>query len=196
MGFFNALKNILGGEKCPACGTPGARTVGNEIRCFNPVCRYFNPSLNPGDAPPPPPEPQQPPQGKPSGWSPAPSQPAQGRPSGWSSGSGQSGPPPAGSVAVQYRNFQGQDKTFYADARSLHREKNHIVATVAPKGRQITLSRDRIQNLQDVENQMPRRVEQGQSWPTPRERQVLNYHKKNGTTSPLYEKIRAKYPNW
>src|SRR5215510_10072910 len=26
--------------------------------------------------------------------------------------------------------------------------------------------------------------------------QVLSYHKKYGTTSPLYEKLRAKYPNW
>lgn len=202
MGFFNALKNILGGERCPACGTPGARKVGNEIRCLNPICQNFNPSLGSSEAPPQPPEPPQaapqPPQGKPSGWSSAPAQPPQGKPSGWSgsSGAGQSGPPSAGQVAIQYRNFQGQNKTFYADARSLHREKNHIVATVAPKGRQIALSRDRIQNLQEVESQMPRRVEPGQNWPTPRERQVLNYHKKYGTTSPLYEKIRAKYPNW
>lgn len=197
MGFFNALKDILGGGNCPACGTPGVRKSGNEIRCLNPLCQYFNPSLNPSDAPPQPPsQPPQAQQGKPSGWSSAPSQPSQGRPSGWSSGSGQSGPPPAGSVTIQYRNFQGQDKTFRADARSLHREKNHIVATVAPQGRQITLSRDRIQNLQEVESQMPRRVEPGQNWPTARERQILNYHKKYKTTSPLYEKIRAKYPNW
>jgi hypothetical protein len=40
------------------------------------------------------------------------------------------------------------------------------------------------------------RVEPGQNWPTPREHQVLSYHKKHRTTSPLYEKIRAKYPNW
>jgi hypothetical protein len=25
---------------------------------------------------------------------------------------------------------------------------------------------------------------------------VLGYHKKHKTTSPLYEKIRAKYPDW
>ena len=187
MGFFNALKDILGGGKCPACGTPGVRKSGNEIRCFNPLCQYFNPSLNPSNAPPQPPSaPPQAQQGKSSGWSSASSQPSQ----------GQSGPPPAGSVAIQYRNFQGQDKTFYADVRSLHREKNHIVATVAPKGRQITLSRDRIQNLREVEDQMPRRVEPEQNWPTARERQVLNYHKKYKSTSPLYEKIRAKYPNW
>jgi hypothetical protein len=198
MGFFNALKNILGGEKCPACGTPGARKVGNEVRCLNPTCQYFNPSFSDAPAQPPQSQPSQPaaPQGKPAGWSSTPAQPPQGKPSGWSSGSGQAATPPAGSVAIQYRNFQGQDKTFHADARSLHREKNHIVATVAPQGRQINLSRERIQNLQEVESKMQQRVAPGQNWPTPRERQVLNYHKKNGTTSPLYEKIRAKYPSW
>lgn len=97
---------------------------------------------------------------------------------------------------IQYRNFQGQDKTFHAEKSSLHRNKNHIVAKVAPKGQQITLSRDRIQNLQEVERQMPQRIEPGQEWPNKRERQVLNYHKKYKSTSPLYEKIRAKYPNW
>jgi len=34
------------------------------------------------------------------------------------------------------------------------------------------------------------------TWPSPRECQVLGYHKKHGTTSPLYRKTRAKYPNW
>lgn len=194
MGFFNALKDILGGEKCPACGTPGARRSGSEIRCLNPVCQYFNPSFAPSAGSPQPPQqtPQQPPQGRPSGWSSAPSS----TPSSSASSQSGSGTAPAGSVTIQYRNFQGQNKTFYADARSLHREKNHIRATVAPKGQPISLSRDRIQNLQEVERQMPPRVEVGQDWPSARERQVLNYHKKYKTTSPLYEKIRAKYPNW
>jgi hypothetical protein len=195
MGFFNALKNILGGEKCPVCGTPGARISGSEIRCLNPVCQYFNPSFAPTSGSPQPPQQtsqpaQQPPQG--------------GGPAGWSSASGstpsgggsQSGSAPAGSVTIQYRNFQGQNKTFHAEARALHREKNHIRARVAPKGQQISLSRDRIQNLQEVEQQMPQRVEAGQDWPNKKERQVLSYHKKHGTTSPLYEKIRAKYPKW
>jgi hypothetical protein len=189
MGFFNTLKDILGGEKCPACGTPGARRSGSEIRCLNPVCQYFNPSFAPSAGSPQPPQqtPQQaqPPQGRPSGWSSAPSSTPAG-----------SGLAPAGSVTIQYCNFQGQNKTFYADARSLHREKNHIRATVAPKSQQISLSRDRIQNLQEVERQMPQRIEAGQEWPNKKERQVLSYHKKHGTTSPLYEKIRAKYPKW
>jgi hypothetical protein len=191
MGFFNALKDILGGEKCPACGTPGARKSGSEIRCLNPVCQYFNPSFAPSSSSPQPPQQTQHPQGRSSGWSSAPSS----TPASGSSQSG-SGPAPSGSVAIQYRNFQGQNKTFYADARSLHREKNHIKATVAPKSQQISLSRDRIQNLQEVERQMPQRVEAGQEWPNKKERQVLNYHKKYKSTSPLYEKIRAKYPKW
>lgn len=192
MGFFNALKDILGGEKCPACGTPGARRSGSEIRCLNPVCQYFNPSFAPTAGSPQPPQQAQPPQGRPAGWSSAPgSTPSSSGPS--LSGSG---PAPAGSVTIQYRNFQGQAKTFYADPRSLHREKNHIKATVTPKNQPISLSRDRIQNLQEVERQMPQRVEAGQEWPNKKERQVLSYHKKHGTTSPLYEKIRAKYPKW
>jgi len=165
---------------------------------LNPTCQYFNPSFSDAPAQPSQSQPSQPaePQGKPAGWSSAPAQPPPGKPAGWSSGSGQAAAPPAGSVAIQYRNFQGQDKTFQADASSLHREKNHIVATVAPQRRQINLSRDRIQNLQEVESKMQQRVAPGQNWTTPRERQVLNYHKKHGTTSPLYEKIRAKYPSW
>ena len=189
MGFFNALKDILGGEKCPACGTPGARRSGSEIRCLNPACQYFNPSFAPSAGSPQPPQPQQtqpPPQGRPSGWSSAPS-----------SSPASSGPAPAGSVTIQYRNFQGQDKTFYAEKSSLHRKQNHILAKVAPKGQMISLSRDRIQNLREIEGQMlVQRVEPGQDWPSKRERQVLGYHSKNHTTSPLYEKIRAKYPKW
>jgi len=106
------------------------------------------------------------------------------------------GPAPAGTVAIAYRNFEGADKRFIADVSSLRRTKEHIFARVAPKGIGITLARKRITNLDEVERLMPARVAPNQAWPTPRERQVLGYHKKHHTTSPLYEKIRAKYPNW
>jgi hypothetical protein len=188
MGFFKSMKDLFSGENCPACGMPGARKSGSEIHCLNPVCQNFNPSFGSNPVPQPPQEQAQQPlqQTQPEkGWSPSPD-----------STPGTTANSPASSIAIQYRNFQGQNKTFYADARSLHREKNHIFAKVAPKGQQITLSRDRIQNLQEVERQIPQRVEHGQEWPNKRERQVLNYHKKYGTTSPLYEKIRAKYPKW
>jgi hypothetical protein len=82
------------------------------------------------------------------------------------------------------------------DRESLRRKRNHIIARVAPTGERISLSRDRIQNLADVEDALSQRVEEVPHGPTARERQVLAYHKKYKTTSPLYEKIRAKYPNW
>lgn len=177
MGFLGSLlDSLLGGGKCPACGTPGARTEGSQVRCLNPFCKNFDPNLQQG-------QPAQPPQ---------PPQPGQQPPASGGGFGGAAG----GSVTIQYKNFQDQYKTFTAETASLRRVKNHIIAKVAPKGQAINLSRKRIQNLDEVEAQMPQRVAPGQDWPTPKERQVMGYHKKHGTTSPLYEKIRAKYPNW
>lgn len=99
-------------------------------------------------------------------------------------------------VSIRYRNAAGLDRTFSAERDSLIRKGNHLVARVAPTGEKIALLRDRIQNLSEVEAAFPQRVATGQAWPTPRERQILGYHKKNGTTSPRYEQVRAKYPNW
>ena len=39
-------------------------------------------------------------------------------------------------------------------------------------------------------------TENARSGPTARERQVLAFHKNYKSTSPLYERIRAKYPYW
>jgi hypothetical protein len=99
-------------------------------------------------------------------------------------------------VSICYINFVGQNRDFSAERDSLIRKNNHIVAQVAPTGRRIALSRDRIHNLGEVESKFPQQVAPGQKWPTGRERQILNYHKKHGTTSPKYEQLRAKYPNW
>ena len=57
--------------------------------------------------------------------------------------------------------------------------------------RRISLKRDKIINRQDVE-----KAAASAKMPTARERQVLNYHGKYGTTSALYESLRAKYPNY
>ena len=99
-------------------------------------------------------------------------------------------------MAIQYRNFRGQGKTFVAGLASARRTKNHITVKVSPQGKRIVLSRDRILNLSEVEAAFPQRLAPGQDRPTPRERQVLTYHKNRRSTSPLYESIRAKYPNW
>jgi len=43
---------------------------------------------------------------------------------------------------------------------------------------------------------LPQVSEGARSGPTAHERQVLAYHKKYKSSSPLYERIRAKYPDW
>ena len=177
MGFLDFLK----GEKklqCPNCGADGAKqSKDGTVRCPNRSCPYFDRSLDSSAAPS-------------ANWAPV-SQPASGQQS--SKGSFV----PARPITIRYRNFQNQEKAFTADADGMVRKRNHLVATVAPQGRKITLSRDRIQNLGEVESALPQQpVKSGQSWPSPRECQVLGYHKKHGTSSPLYQKIRAKYPDW
>jgi hypothetical protein len=170
MGFLDFLKTKS--QQCPSCGAQGARISEQGTRCPNPKCPYYDPALGGGAAG-------------------AGSSAPQARPTARGGGF-----TPAQPLAIRYRNFEGQEKTFTADAVGAEWRKNHIVVRVAPTGKHIALSRDRIQNLAEVESAFPQRVAPGQNWPSPRERQVLNYHKKHGSTSPLYEKVRAKYPNW
>jgi len=148
---------------------PGVRRSGRQTLCLNPKCANFDPSQRSSSPQASPPQAQ----------------------SGWSRGR-----TPARPISIRYRNFQGQEKLFSADADSLRPRKNHISAEVAPTGQRITLARARILNLEEVASRVPARPAPGQPYPTRIERQVLGYHKKNKTTSPLYEKIRAKYPNW
>lgn len=170
MGLLGFLQNLFGGGtiQCPSCGAPGAtRSSDGLIHCRNPQCPYFDPAQQRGTL----------------------------------RQAGTTVPTrgdfrPQNAVSIRYRNYAGQDRTFSAELSSLVRKNNHLIAQVAPTGRKITLSRDRIQNLAEVEDAMPQRVASGQNWPTPRERQILGYHKKHGTTSPRYEQVRAKYPNW
>ena len=174
---MSLLDWLTGKIACPRCGTPGAKEINGQIHCPNPACSYFSPTMGKAAAP------------LPSTFSPQ--------------GSGAAGSPSAspgnvsaGSMAIHYRDFRGQERTFVAQTASAWRNKNHIHVKVAPKKAWIVLSRDRILNLSEVEAVIPQRVAPGQQWPSPRERQVMTYHKKRGTTSPLYETIRAKYPNW
>jgi len=171
MGLLNFLKSLISGSKlqCPGCGTMGAQQgPEGKVHCKNPSCSYFDPGS-----------------GK----------------TGRQTRGGTSLPTegsfrPTEPVTIRYRNFAGQDRVFEAERKSMVRKGNHLVGKVAPRGAKIALSRDRIQNLGEVEARLPQRVAPGQSWPNQRERQVLGYHKKHGTSSPLYEKVRAKYPNW
>ena len=171
MGLFDFLKGLLGagGIQCPSCGTQGARqTDDGLVHCKNPSCPYYDASL------------------------------------GLTGKLRQAGTrvptrgdfSPNNPVSIRYRNFAGQDRNFSAERDSIVRKRNHIVARVAPTGTKITLSRDRIQNLADVDAVAQQQVKPDQDWPSRIERQILIYHKKHGTTSPRYEQVRAKYPNW
>ena len=172
MGLLDFLISLFGGGssiQCPSCGAKGSRkTEDGLVHCRNPICPYFDASL--GVA-------------------------------GKLRQAGTSVPTrgdfhPTNPVFIRYRNFAGQDRDFSAERDSIVRKRNHIVASVAPTGRKITLSRDRIQNLSDVEAVAKQQVQPGQGWPSRVERQILIYHKKHGTTSPRYEQVRKKYPNW
>lgn len=169
---------LTGKIECPRCGTHGAKEINGSIHCPNPTCAYFSKTMGKGEA--------------------AKSSPMLSQPGAFPGGSssGQAAEVPTGSFAIYYRDFKGQERTFMAQAASAQRHRNHIRVKVAPKGAQIVLSRDRILNLNDVEAAFPQRVAPRQEWPTPRERQILNFHKKRRSSSPLYESIRAKYPNW
>jgi hypothetical protein len=163
------LLDFLSGKiKCPHCGAEGARKSGEEIRCPNRHCIWFDPDLGESEA-----------------------------------GAETTAPPaprgnfaPARTITIEYSNHQGQRKMFTGDTDSAARNGNHISMRVGPSGIRISFSRDRIRNLREVESAFPQRVAEGQEWPTPRERQVMNYHKSRNSSSPLYERIRSKYPHW
>ena len=174
------LDFLTGKMNCPRCGSSGAKDEGGQILCPNPSCAYY------------------------AGAAAGSGQPSSGYSSssaGYSS-SVASAPSSGGSfsagrtITIRYKNFKGEEKTFSADADSGARKKKHISVCVAPQGVRIVLARDRILNWNEVDGVLAQRVAPGQEMPSPRERQVLAYHKKYKTTSPLYEQIRAKYPHW
>jgi hypothetical protein len=162
------LDFLFGKKHCPQCGTKGARMSEGRTRCPNPSCQYFDGSLGRGGVL---------------------------RMAGMRV-SRRSDYSPARPLAIRYCNFQGFEKIFTADKESLQRKRNHILARVMPTGERIALSRDRILNLEVVEQALPQPIEPPQLKPTARERRVLSFHKNHKSTSPLYQKLREKYPHW
>ncbi len=92
-------------------------------------------------------------------------------------------------IEIAYTNFRGEEKTFVGDGRTLRRKGNHFSIRCAPTGRRLALARERIRNLQEIED-LARRL------PTRREQVVLAFHKRRGSTSALYESLRRRYPDW
>ena len=177
MGF---LDWITGKVECPRCGTGGAKKINGKIYCTNPTCSNFSKSMGKGET-------------TSASVSITLTQTCT---STADSFAGSTAFVPPGSFAIRYRDFRGKSRTFVALVASAQRKKNHIRVVVAPKGARIVLSRERVLNLDEVDAAFAQRIEPGQDWPTPRERHVMTYHKKRHSTSPLYESIRSRYPNW
>jgi hypothetical protein len=167
MGLFD----FLAGTKhitCPECGTPDAVKKGGEIRCKNNSCSNFD-----------------------ADWA---LKGKLGRVPKRTTIPTRGNFQPVNSVAIRYRNFAGQERTFHMERDSIQRKGKFISGQATPTGRRIALSRDRILNLAELDSQLPAHVTGPQ--PSGRERQVLGYHLKHHTTSPLFEKVRAKYPDY
>ena len=161
MGLFDFFKKTV---VCSLCRTDGAEKTFTVVRCRNPQCPRFDNKLPP-----------------------AISIPAR-KPLAPPSGTFDAGP---GKAILHYRNFQGLDRDYTVDKRSVHKINNHISVRAEPTGERIAFDRRFIANMSEVETWVEEKLPE----PNARERQVLGYHKKYGTTSPLYEEIRKKYPD-
>ena len=93
-------------------------------------------------------------------------------------------------ITIQYRNFRGDDREYVGDKRTTRFKKAHVTVRVAPTGRRIALWQKFVKNLDELKAFAPSLE------PAPRERQILKYHSARGTTSPRYEALRRKYPDW
>lgn len=179
MRIFETIASLFGESwPCPSCGTPGAKKSDDRIHCPKPGCMYYDSSMGTVHSVPP-----------------AQKEVAATSDS-WPSSPRMEASDLSSRLLIRYVNYQKVDKIFQVDANSVKRRNNHILAREQRSGRQITLSRSRIQNMAKVDLALPEKDRSGAPRPTASEKQVLAYHKKYKSTSPLYEKIRAKYPNW
>lgn len=153
---------------CPVCGQPGAKKRLWQVKCRNMSCSKFDMSLLYGE---------QVPAGVRAPTSPSPIPQAKSFDQG------------SNSINLRYRNYRGEEKTFVGDRTTVRLKGNHISLRLAPTGQRVTFSRDRIRNLAEFD-------EITRKQPSPKERRVLEYHKKRGSTSALYESLRRKYPGW
>lgn len=156
---------------CPQCGAAGAKVWGHKVRCPNRECRHFDRDLMHAVE-----------NGRPA------AQVAPARPRATVGGTFDPG---AHAIEIRYVNFEGVEQTFVGDRRTVRRGKKHISIVVAPSGKRITLRMERMRNRPEIEEAARAHPE-----PTGDERRIMMFHLNRGSTSPLYEEIRARYPDW
>jgi len=96
-------------------------------------------------------------------------------------------------IQIEYTNYQGQYRTFAANRESLRLKGAHVSAEVEPTGMRIALKQEKIMNSDVVVAPLAEAMESG---PDANEARVLRFHRGRGTTSPLYESLVAKYPDF
>ena len=150
--------------QCPACGTWGAKRSLSKVKCVNPSCRNYDSDYASVYQ-----------QNRIVGRFAAEAVLLKGKGEDYS-------------LRIRYKNFRGDEMIYCANPSSGYIKNKHLVIRVAPTGRRITFRLSAIQNRGDVESQLPKGP-----LPNRRERQILNYHLRNGTTSRLFKQIREKY---
>lgn len=94
-------------------------------------------------------------------------------------------------LRIQYRNFRGDEINYAAHPGMAYRTGEFVVARLAPTGRRVTFKMERIVNRGEVESALGENPQ-----PSGRDRRILHYHLRRGTTSKLFEELRRKYPNY
>ncbi|HTQ60961.1 MAG TPA: hypothetical protein VMI32_12090 [Candidatus Solibacter sp.] len=156
--------------KCPKCGTWGAKKSLWKVKCVNPACAKYDSEYGEGYR--------------------------QSRISGKTAieifpqlkGNAE---PNDYTLQIRYHNFQGNEIIYSADPRTAYRQNQFVVVRLAPTGKRVSFRLDRIQNRSDVES-----VLSDSPQPDGKERRILHYHSRRGTSSPAFEKLREKYPNY
>ncbi len=149
-------------NKCPHCNTPGATKFLWIVKCPNPRCRHYDTAVAQDAA--------------------AKAKPAATPPTGNFN-------PGANAIQIQYKNHQGQNKSFTGDRTTLRKRRQHITLVLAPAGKRCSFKIDRIANMAALTPFLPPEDRLPLS---PGDRQVLTFHRKRGSTSPRYEELMRK----
>jgi hypothetical protein len=156
--------------KCPQCGTWGAKKFFWKVKCVNPACPKYDSEYAESFR--------------------------QSRVTGKSATEvfphlrGNADPNDY-LLRIRYRNFRGNEIIYSADARTAYQANEYVVVRLAPTGKRVAFKLDRIQNRSDLESILSENPQ-----PSGNERRILHYHLKHGSSSPAFEKLRQKYPDY
>jgi len=170
MGLFD----FLGKEcECPICGRPSAWEARGKVKCWNKECPNYDAEYSRKHAP-----------------------VEVGSKSFAQVESGRTGSFDPGEyrVNVLYRNARGEDRSYEGDIRTIRDARAHISIRIAPTGQRVAFEKTRVKNLEELKSNPASSFNDPK--PTAAESKVLRAHSRRGTTSPLYESLRQKYPNY